>query len=287
MIEDRKPMWITVDFEDFSHDLKRSLQIEASPSIRKKSLDEAYFKINNHLKNFHNSSKITFFCTGILSKLYPDIVKRISDDGHEIACHYNFHDDVYSSQVNVFEENINEAIYHLEKASGQKIVGFRAPRLSIKASDHNHLDILSKYFLYDSSILCSSKEELVNIVNKNNITNLEIIPIPKQYISTIFKNYRLGGSYFKLFSSRLTLKVMDKSYESNLNPILYLHPYDFNGNDSFMVGFSELDGLPILRKIYWYFRQYQWNKIGNKSSLKKLELISTYYCNQGPLKELI
>ena len=45
-------------------------------------------------KNKLNNSKFTFFCTGILAQKYPDIIKQISNDGHEIACHYYHHDNL-------------------------------------------------------------------------------------------------------------------------------------------------------------------------------------------------
>ena len=71
--------------------------------INKEALWRSYEVINNFLKSKLNSSKITFFCTGILATEYPDLIRKISDDGHEITCHYYFHDDDCDESLEEFE----------------------------------------------------------------------------------------------------------------------------------------------------------------------------------------
>ena len=133
----QKKCYVTIDFEDFSHDFKRSVLFEKDPKINEEALNKSYEYIKYLLKKL-NDIKVTFFCTGIVAKKYPDIISKISKDGHEVACHYLFHDDVYKENINDFEKNINEAILHLENASNQKVVGFRAPKFSISMKNVNH-----------------------------------------------------------------------------------------------------------------------------------------------------
>ena len=86
----------TVDLEDFTFDLCRSLDSTALPKLRTNSLFESYHNILNLLSlTQENTSNITFFCTGIMADRYPDLIKLIVSDGHEIACHGNFHDNIY------------------------------------------------------------------------------------------------------------------------------------------------------------------------------------------------
>ena len=68
----------------------------------------------------------------------PDIVARIAADGHEIACHYFWHDPCRLDPPDLFEANLRRAIDALEAASGQKTLGFRAPRFSLKPEDQAH-----------------------------------------------------------------------------------------------------------------------------------------------------
>ena len=87
--------YLTIDFEDFSHDLGRHLHLDPPLSMRLDALYKAYFDINNLINKIGNGTKITFFVTGILSEKFPDLIKQISDDGHEIACHYHYHEEMW------------------------------------------------------------------------------------------------------------------------------------------------------------------------------------------------
>ena len=109
-------VYLTIDFEDWSHDFKRLLNIDVSASIRENAIYQSYEIINNFCKNLKQNSKITFFCTGILAQKYPDIIRQISKDGHEIACHYYFHDLVYQDQPNIFEKNLYKAKEFLQQS---------------------------------------------------------------------------------------------------------------------------------------------------------------------------
>ena len=87
-------MFLSIDFEDFHHDLKRSLGLVKSVRLRTKELWGKYEKINNFLKKYGEGEGkfATFFCTGILGKKEPNLISQIASDGHEIACHYFFHE---------------------------------------------------------------------------------------------------------------------------------------------------------------------------------------------------
>ena len=106
--------YLTVDFEDFTHDFKRAVLNEKNPSINKEAILESYNFIKSFLIKFNNI-KITFFCTGIIAEKYPEIISMISNDGHEIACHYHHHDDVYKEDIKTFEDNIKKAVFYLEQ----------------------------------------------------------------------------------------------------------------------------------------------------------------------------
>ena len=72
--------------------------------------------INNFLEKNFSNSKVTFFTTGTVARLAPDLLKQISNDGHEIASHYNYHDLMFKQSNNEIEKNLIEAkesIYRL------------------------------------------------------------------------------------------------------------------------------------------------------------------------------
>ena len=74
-----------------------------------------------------NNVKITFFLVGDWIDKFPEAVKKIYEDGHEIASHSNTHPHVNNL---TYEENIEEiekSNEKIEKITGQKTQIYRAP----------------------------------------------------------------------------------------------------------------------------------------------------------------
>ena len=283
-IEDK--VYLSIDFEDFHHDFKRELGLNDNNHINEEALWRSYEIINNFLEVSLDSSKITFFCTGIMATKCPDLIRKISDDGHEIACHYYYHDSIRNEGLEKFEKNIILAINELEKCSNNKVTGFRAPGFSIEITDIDHFKIISKYFMYDSSLNIQEESELENLKQLINSSEFKFIPViaEKPYLG--FPYMKSGGSYLKLFSVHFALKVISKNLLNNRVAQVYLHPYEFVSDMSFYTYWKEMTGLSFFKKIYWLFRQSQWHIVGNKSVLKKLEKIFSKYKNGGKLNEI-
>ena len=277
----RKPFYFSIDLEDFCHDLKRSLGDDDPPS-NIKALEESYKTIQRFSLDYFNGKKLTFFTTGILAKKHPEFLKRIFDDGHEIACHYNFHDDIFLSNRKEFARELDKAIESIEDAIGQKPIGFRAPNFAINESDRWAYEEISLRFEYDSSFQTSSI--------KNNIKYFSDLSLKEFYIFVmpIFKgkmNFRAGGTYFRLFSSNTTLRSFNEGLANGHTPLLYLHPYEFTS--SFLVSWKELNFLPIKDRLITWLRQLQWCWLGHSSVEKKIKDITVYFEHQGPMKELL
>ena len=144
--------WLSIDFEDIAHDFKREFSIPQDGSLREGALRRAYAAIETFCQDHLNGARLTFFTTGIVAEKCPDIVARIAADGHEIACHYFWHDPCRLDPPELFEANLRRAIDALEAASGQKTLGFRAPRFSLRAEDRAHFAALERHLTYDSSL---------------------------------------------------------------------------------------------------------------------------------------
>ena len=279
-------IYLSIDFEDFSHDFKRGLGLTKNNKINEKALWRSYEIINNFLVAKLDSAKITFFCTGILATKCPDLIKKISNDGHEIACHYYHHDSVRNENLKEFERNILFAISELEKCSSNKVTGFRAPNFSIKVTDIGHFKIISKYFKYDSSLNINEESKIDNLKKSINSNEFKFIPVLAEKPYFGFPYMRSGGSYLKLFHINFALKVISKNLHKNQAAQIYLHPYEFVSDMSFYVNWKEMNGLSFFRKLYWLFRQSQWHIVGNKSVIKKLEKIFTNYDCAGKINNI-
>ena len=280
----QKKCYVTIDFEDFSHDFKRSVLFEKDPKINEEALNKSYEYIKYLLKKL-NDIKVTFFCTGIVAKKYPNIISKISKDGHEVACHYLFHDDVYKENINDFEKNINEAILHLENASNQKVVGFRAPKFSISMKNVNHYKIINKYFKYDSSLNALNIKKISEFKKINQLTNLTFLPVPTfSFLKKI--KYKSGGTFFKFFPFLFTDQLLKQAAKNGIIPIVYIHPYEFENGKNFRITFNQLK-LPFVKRLYWIMRQTQWLNFMNFTTSKKLFKLHKKYEIAGMLKNCL
>ena len=86
-------------------------------------------------------AKATFFCTGNFAKRAPEVMKRIVDEGHEVACHGVDH-------WRPKPTDVQESKRILEKITGQKVYGYRQPRMF--SVDNG--DLVTTEYLYNSSI---------------------------------------------------------------------------------------------------------------------------------------
>ena len=97
--------------------------------------------------------KSTFFFTGYIARLYPEVVKMIQSYDHEVACHGLVHDVDKAFDV----LSLDDQIKHLQKSkkilediSGEEVVSFRAPALRINSDTAKAL--IYSGFRIDSSI---------------------------------------------------------------------------------------------------------------------------------------
>jgi peptidoglycan/xylan/chitin deacetylase (PgdA/CDA1 family) len=88
-----------------------------------------------------NDVHATFFCTGNFAENAPDVIQRIMNEGHEVACHGVDHWDPKADDVFRSKEII-------ERISGRKVKGYRQPRM-FPVSD---ADIEKAGFEYNSSL---------------------------------------------------------------------------------------------------------------------------------------
>ena len=169
----------------------------------------------------------TFFALGLVAEKFPDLVKTIAKQGHEIATHGYRHQLIFTQTPSEFEADLQRSIALLEDLTGQKVVGHRAPDFSITAESLWALDILREQsILYDSSIfpikhrrygikrfqreihyITPSSREFTSPLNSNNA----LIEFPLSTISLFGTNFPVcGGGYLRLMPYIVTRKAIKK-----------------------------------------------------------------------------
>lgn len=280
----KNSLFLSIDLEDFTYDTYRNLGHE--PLVNFEALEKSYEVINDFSKNFLDSKKITFFTTGTVALTHPKLLKRIVEEGHEIACHYHFHDMMTYQSIEEIESNLILAKKAISDACGVEPRGFRAPAFSIPNERIEIYQLLSKHFSYDSSYILNTENQSVDVLNsKEPFTKKDFIELPIITYKWLNRfNIKSGGTFFRLFSLNLIKKVLKQSSKEGQTPMIYLHPYDFLCELEFKVPLRTfLKKHSIIFGTYKYLRQFQWLKLNNRSTLKKLQKISTEYNHIGPI----
>ena len=113
---------LTIDVEDY-------FQVSAFEAyIAKNQWDSVPHRVE---KNTHKildlldkkQVKATFFTLGWIAERYPEIIKRIVADGHELACHGYEHIRVTEQTPNQFRSDVYKAKNILEQLSGKQVKG--------------------------------------------------------------------------------------------------------------------------------------------------------------------
>lgn len=281
----KPPCYLSIDFEDFSHDFQRSLGI-VRPRRTPDSLWHAYVLIERFSRAALEGKRITFFTTGQVARDYPDLVRRIADDGHEIACHYYEHDQIWHQDRDTMRRNLGAAIEVLTKASGQKITGFRAPDFAIDDRCASWaFEELSRRFLYDSSRVAARHSGPPHSPTRLEYSSTCIyeFPIYQKGLVPGFAVRVIGGTYFRILPASVILKWLKEAWVNGFLPQVYLHPYDLLYSREQWSTYADLAELPFMHRLYWSVRQHQWHSIGNTGAFDKLERIFAVFSHPGPL----
>ncbi len=97
--------------------------------------------------------RATFFVLGAVAERHPHLVREIAAAGHEVATHGWSHTLVYRMTPETFRDELERSIALLERLSGQRVLGHRAPFFSITRASSWALPILADCGVrYDSSV---------------------------------------------------------------------------------------------------------------------------------------
>lgn len=187
----------------------------------------------------------TFFVLGSLAEKYPDLIKKISKQKHEIASHGYSHKTLSSVSRKEFAREIKLSKEILERTTDLDIKGFRAPNFSLNKKTVWIFDVLKSYgFVYDSS-----QHPLKKLMPQKN-SPVKEVPCG------------LGGIYFRILPLWLFL-FLAKLLKKTRLPIFYFHPHEF---------FCE---TPRLEGGHWWKRKIKY--WGIKTAWLKFKKLNNKY----------
>lgn len=209
----------------------------------------------------------TFFVVADVVDNYPGLVEEIADRGHEIGCHGLHHECAIDPDTkeprftrDKYKEQIGTAKWKLEAATGQEVVGFRAPNAYVGGWV---LDVLEELgFEYDSSVARNSlynktDQELDKVGTSPYVPKSEsldpngcreFIELPWPYYDTGFGRIpTAGGPLIRLFGRHVIQVGVEQSLERG-DSVFYFHPIDIARQSFPKVGNTKR------RPAYWLFK---------------------------------
>jgi polysaccharide deacetylase family protein (PEP-CTERM system associated) len=235
---------LTVDVEDY-------FQVSAfEPYIAKEQWNTLPHRVELNTRRIldifeKRGVKATFFTLGWVAERYPDLIHRIVNDGHELACHGYEHIRVTEQTPAQFRADVSKSKKILEDLSGREVKGYRAASYSIGATNLWALDILQELGFQYSSSIYPVKHDLYGMPEAPRfifepIKNQTFKEIPITTIRFGDKNIPCGGGgFFRFYPyefSRWALKhVNDKEQQAG---IFYFHPWEIDPEQPRQQGLS-------------------------------------------------
>jgi len=182
------------------------------------------------------SVRSTFFVLGWVAERHRDLVRRISERGHEVASHGYAHRLVYDQTPKTFREDVRRAKRVLEDATGSAIGGFRAPSYSITPRSLWAIDVLiEEGYWYDASIFPIRHDRYGIPVSGRHLYAIQrpsgtVTEVPGSTVRVGPVNLPVaGGGYFRILPYGWTHWGIARLNRLEQKPaIFYLHPWEID-----------------------------------------------------------
>lgn len=225
---------ISVDVEEWFH--PEALQHLFPPSEWAGNETRVIQNVDRLLALFRvHKVSATFFVLGWVAEQHPQLIEKIVQDGHEIGSHGYSHRMVTKMNEVEFQNDLRKSVQILEKISGRKVMGFRAPTFSIVYNTRWAWQILADNgFEYDSSVypiihdrygMPDAPRSMYKPMGKDT----DLLEFPMSTLSIGGKNMPFGGGgYLRILPLWFTKMAIKKINSENIPAIVYLHPWEFD-----------------------------------------------------------
>jgi len=231
---DRVTHFFTVDVEEyfqvsaFEHSIARSDWPDC-PQRLDYCLPQLLETLERH------DVKGTFFVLGWIAEHNPASVRRIVDNGHEVASHGYWHRRIPTMTPSEFRTDIRDSKKRLEDITGTAISGFRAPSFSIVPGFEWTFDVLlEEGYRYDSSLFPVRRRgygypqapKEPHVIKRDAG---ELAEFPPATVSLAGLSLpAAGGGYLRHFPLRLIRHAFRQFSARSLPTTFYIHPWEID-----------------------------------------------------------
>jgi len=178
--------------------------------------------------------KATFFTLGWVAERFPALIRRIVEEGHELASHGWDHTRVDRQDPETFRADIRRTRALLEDAGGVRVAGYRAATFSIGGRNMWAFPILRQEGYRYSSSINPIRHDLYGMPDAPRVPFRPdadgVVEIPMTTVRLIGRNWPCsGGGYFRLLPTALYRAGLTRVNRREQQPgIFYFHPWEID-----------------------------------------------------------
>jgi polysaccharide deacetylase family protein (PEP-CTERM system associated) len=223
---------LTIDVEDY-------FQVSAfAPYIRRDSWERQECRVERNVGRIlellaQHDTKATFFTLGWIAERYPQMVRSIVAQGHELASHGYGHERASDLAPEAFRADIERAKALLEDIGGAPVLGYRAPSFSIGVGNLWAFEALERAGYRYSSSIYPIRHDHYGMPDSPRFAyrvSQGLLEIPVTTLRLMNRNVpSSGGGYFRLLPYSLSRWMLRRvNAEDRESAIFYFHPWEID-----------------------------------------------------------
>ena len=231
---------LTIDVEDY-------FQVSAfAPFIARDDWASRECRVERNVERIlgmlaAHRTQATFFTLGWIAERYPQLVRDIVAQGHELASHGYGHQRASDLSQDDFFADIDRAKKLLQDIAGVQVQGYRAPSFSIGTANLWAFDSLARAgYRYSSSIYPIHHDHygMPDAPRFAHQARSGVLEIPATTTRVGGRNFpSSGGGYFRLLPYPLSRWMLRRVNErEGQSAIFYFHPWEIDAEQPRVAG---------------------------------------------------
>jgi len=247
---------MTVDVEDF-------FQVQAfAGCVEREAWDDLPRRVEQNtdkvLALFSEAGiKATFFVLGWVAERHPSLIRRIVEQGHELASHGFAHVPVHQQTPREFGVDVRATKRLLEDIGGVAVKGYRAASFSIGNETLWALEMLAAEGYEYSSSIYPIVHDLYGMPEAPRFAyrpfGNRFVEIPMTTVLLLGRRLPCsGGGYFRLFPYALSRWALQRVNARDRRPdVFYFHPWEIDPMQ------PRLPGVPLKSRMRHYLNLHR------------------------------
>jgi polysaccharide deacetylase family protein (PEP-CTERM system associated) len=265
---------LTVDVEDY-------FQVSAfAPYIARDTWDQLPCRVERNVDVTlalldEHKAHATYFTLGWIAERYPHLVRRIVEQGHELASHGYAHLRASDQSREEFRQDITRAKALLEDIGGVAVKGYRAPSFSIGRGNPWALQCLNEAgYRYSSSVYPIRHDHYGMPEAPRFAFHPEggggLLELPVTTVKLFRRNLPAGGGgYFRLLPYGVSRWCLKRVNTVDRQPcVFYFHPWEIDPDQPRQSGISlktrfrhYVNLSSMERRLQALLRDFHWDRM--------------------------